>query len=802
MPQLRSGKVVAGGEVVERVAARLSNVGAGVGCEPREVLVGKKSSRLALKKGAEQSSPSSAHPAVLAGVCPERRALLLPMQKEQVESQRLPGKKKQGIQCRVASPSEKGVTVQVPHTAVCENRVAGTFWEKTGSRRTGRGQQPFLSRITLQKKVSTETGSPEGLNLSGFPEGSRSPGKNRKRSYMELKLQIPTSEEELDSMESIIPCLPEAEVLQPRNSTCSTGIGSLMILKLQIPGLRKSLGNEESTLSEPQPWEVVDNPGKMNRCSLKGSEKTKEQGNKCLRKKSNTSLGKSKLQEPRKRGGSALVELHTKCLESKKRAVSLKNRDSLRVQGVSGQEQPTARGKLQKRCVIEQQQSSDPQQGADSLGESGRKACSPLELLVSSGGSQRQKTDEETSVNPEQQPLPVASDATSTASMKKNAGKVNSKDLHHDGSETLSKEMPPLPEHASSYLCPALERQQESSPRGFSVTDCGWKPNFAKRSGNAVDPPVALEIRDGDKSGVNRSQPRSDFFPDVLEAYKEDVLVIDVIQDDPDLFGVKSEWTTNTPLWPCDEEDILNRHNLLYSLVHNYMRQSLYRQALEVLQNLPGFQNGTDAVDVSQYGCIFNLLIKACFESKNLGVSSSAVDFMLSKNIPVDFFLLRGLITGLGRSCLWSKARTYYKTALSLGCYPPLEGNLHHKILPIPFYVSEIEMLLAIELFLVSNASDIQSPGATTQSLQIILKRCEDQTVQNNSDYQAGMERLSLAAHVSDPKLFLKRMTVNVNMEEVYSLEHTSALKWLQENMKWAGKSKKKSQCILLKTTI
>ncbi|EOB02437.1 Uncharacterized protein FLJ36157, partial [Anas platyrhynchos] len=161
---------------------------------------------------------------------------------------------------------------------------------------------------------------------------------------------------------------------------------------------------------------------------------------------------------------------------------------------------------------------------------------------------------------------------------------------------------------------------------------------------------------------------------------------------------------------------------------------------------------------------------------------------MLSKNIAVDFFLLRGLITGLGRSCLWSKARTYYKTALSLGCYPPLEGNLHHKILPIPFYVSEIEMLLAIELFLVSNASDIQSPGATTQSLQIILKRCEDQTVQNNSDYQAGMERLSLAAHVSDPRLFLKRMTVNVNMEEVYSLEHTSALKWLQENMKWAGK--------------
>lgn len=37
--------------------------------------------------------------------------------------------------------------------------------------------------------------------------------------------------------------------------------------------------------------------------------------------------------------------------------------------------------------------------------------------------------------------------------------------------------------------------------------------------------------------------------------------------------------------------------------------------------------------------------------------------------------------------------------------------------------MSEVEMLLAIELFLVSNASDIQSPGATTQSFQIVLKR-------------------------------------------------------------------------------
>uniref|UniRef100_A0A8C6ZEM3 Protein TOPAZ1 n=1 Tax=Nothoprocta perdicaria TaxID=30464 RepID=A0A8C6ZEM3_NOTPE len=250
----------------------------------------------------------------------------------------------------------------------------------------------------------------------------------------------------------------------------------------------------------------------------------------------------------------------------------------------------------------------------------------------------------------------------------------------------------------------------------------------------------------------------------------------------------ESEWITNAPVWPCGKTDILHRHNLLRSLVHQYLSKSLYRQAFEVLQNLPGFQNCSDAVDVPWYSRLFNKLINACFESKNLGISSSAIDFMLSKNIPVDFFLLRGLITSLGRSCLWNKARTYYKSALSLGCYPLLQGNTYHKLLPIPSYLSEVEMLLAIEIFLVSNASDVQSPGATSQTLQIILKRCDDPKGQNKDDYQTAVERLILAARLSDPKLFLKHMTMNVNMEEVYSLDLTSALKWLQENMKWAGR--------------
>ncbi|XP_053077777.1 protein TOPAZ1 isoform X8 [Acinonyx jubatus] len=250
----------------------------------------------------------------------------------------------------------------------------------------------------------------------------------------------------------------------------------------------------------------------------------------------------------------------------------------------------------------------------------------------------------------------------------------------------------------------------------------------------------------------------------------------------------ESEWIINTPLWPCDRLDVLNRHNLLCTIAHEILAKSLYRQTFEVLQNLPGFQNSQETVEVSQYSLLFNKLLDACIESNSLGMSSSVADFMISKNIPIELSFLRRLITSLGRSCLWLKARTHYKSALSLGCYPPLEGNLYRKLLLIPSYLSEIEMLLAIEIFLVSNASSIQSPGTSTQMLQIVLKRCEEDKSRSKDDYQAAVERLIMAARISDPKLFIKHMTVNVNKEQVYSLEHCSALKWLKDNMKWAGK--------------
>lgn len=53
----------------------------------------------------------------------------------------------------------------------------------------------------------------------------------------------------------------------------------------------------------------------------------------------------------------------------------------------------------------------------------------------------------------------------------------------------------------------------------------------------------------------------------------------------------ESEWIINTPVWPCDRMDVLNRHNLLCTIAHEILGKNLYRQTFEVLRNLPGFQN-------------------------------------------------------------------------------------------------------------------------------------------------------------------------------------------------------------------
>uniref|UniRef100_A0A8C5QQ72 Protein TOPAZ1 n=1 Tax=Leptobrachium leishanense TaxID=445787 RepID=A0A8C5QQ72_9ANUR len=129
------------------------------------------------------------------------------------------------------------------------------------------------------------------------------------------------------------------------------------------------------------------------------------------------------------------------------------------------------------------------------------------------------------------------------------------------------------------------------------------------------------------------------------------------------------------------------------------------------------------------------------------------------------------------------------QSALSLGCFPTLKGNPYHNVLQLPCCLSDIEMLLSMEMFMVSNAVSIQSPGGSKQILQIVLKRTEDETMPHTDTYRLATDRLFKATRLSAPKLFIRHMKVNNLNEQVYVLEHMQCLKWLNENKKWAGKA-------------
>lgn len=274
MPQLRSGKVVTGSDVklADEIVTSSSSLAAGIGCEAGNMLVVKQSRHLAPERKPEQPLSCCLQPAMLSSILCKQFAPPAPMQKEQGESsQRLPGKKTKRIQCRRISRINKGLEVPVSDTAICEDWqaatvVAVTCWEKTGRRRTEQGRQQFFSGTTSQNKllavIERKEQNSEEPNYSAFQESSGILGEKGKYSFMEIKLQIASSEEEIKSIERHgISCLPEPEVLQPRNSTCSTEVkstDSIMILKMQIPYLEKA----QESLSEPAVQEEVDRPKK------------------------------------------------------------------------------------------------------------------------------------------------------------------------------------------------------------------------------------------------------------------------------------------------------------------------------------------------------------------------------------------------------------------------------------------------------------------------------------------------------------------------------------------------------------
>lgn len=388
MPQLRSGRVLRASEV-KPVDPEVSSPGSSrAGCEPEGKLVGEQSRHRAPKRKPEQPLPSFAQPARVSQASSKCFTLPVPIQKEQGDKrQKFPGKKNKGIQHSQSSRRSKAVPSLVSETAECEDwqaaaTAAPMCWEET-LRGTGQSQQLFFSGAPLQKKFSAEIERnehcSEDLNCSGFHKGTGSSETEGKHSCIKIKLKVPSLKREIESTERHgISCFPEPEVLQPKKVTWSNEMqctDCTMTQNMQIPDFRKNLGAQEA-VPEPKPQEQADTLEKLNACLLIGSRTlgTQEEEKKCLGKKDRRSVGKPKVHGPMERGSSALLKQHTQCPESRKGALSMRNRNALlsqQLQDLSGQKKPTTRRKTQKRCMKEQQ-SSSPQKRPDSPGESGK----------------------------------------------------------------------------------------------------------------------------------------------------------------------------------------------------------------------------------------------------------------------------------------------------------------------------------------------------------------------------------------------------------------------------------------------
>ncbi|XP_018618267.2 protein TOPAZ1 isoform X1 [Scleropages formosus] len=190
-----------------------------------------------------------------------------------------------------------------------------------------------------------------------------------------------------------------------------------------------------------------------------------------------------------------------------------------------------------------------------------------------------------------------------------------------------------------------------------------------------------------------------------------------------------------------------------------------------------------DTLDVSQYSKIFNQHLKSCIEKQSLTMAFSTIDFMIMKDILVNRSLLQSLIHKLGRQNIWRKARFLYKHAMSVGYYPVAQVNENCKVLPIPHTLTEIEMTIAIEMFMATNASDIWGETQPSQ-LQIVLKRKADMELISEECYNAAGNRLLSTAQIANPKLVIKYTTVNLSQEQVFTLEPRSVSKWLNQNIK------------------
>uniref|UniRef100_A0A096M011 Protein TOPAZ1 n=1 Tax=Poecilia formosa TaxID=48698 RepID=A0A096M011_POEFO len=234
-------------------------------------------------------------------------------------------------------------------------------------------------------------------------------------------------------------------------------------------------------------------------------------------------------------------------------------------------------------------------------------------------------------------------------------------------------------------------------------------------------------------------------------------------------------WFLSSGLWPCEPTDLEARTNLLRRLAG----KTSHRDTLEVLCNLPGVKEPSDLIDIDRYSPLFTSHLQVCVERQYLPVAKDLLDFMLSKQLAVDHSMLQMLLEKLGRQNLWLRAREVFKRY-----YPDVSAAPGLMALVVPCQLGEVELALALEMFVAFNASAILPLSDTaTSSLSITLKR----TQSCEGDYISAGNRLLSAACLPQPKLTVRYTAVNSSQEQLFRLDVSSARRWLRHNHLWAS---------------
>ncbi|KAM8840358.1 uncharacterized protein topaz1 isoform 2-T2 [Spinachia spinachia] len=242
----------------------------------------------------------------------------------------------------------------------------------------------------------------------------------------------------------------------------------------------------------------------------------------------------------------------------------------------------------------------------------------------------------------------------------------------------------------------------------------------------------------------------------------------------------ENNWFLSSCTWPCEPADLESRTRVLLRLAE----KTSHRDTLEVLCNLPGLKEPNDLVDTSRYASLFNSQLRVCVDRQIFPVASDAVDFMLSKKLPVDPGVLQLLLNKLGKQNLWLRAREVFRHSLSTGYYPGVSSPAGFMALIVPCRLGEVELALCLEMFITVNGTDIFHLSETSTScLSVTLKR----TQSCESEYLAASSRILSAACVLHPKVLVHYTAVNSSQDQMFLLDVPSARCWLRHNHMWAN---------------